>query len=123
MVGCRWLKSFFVRAASFTLYHVARLPVRDATNGFRLFSARLLDGVAIESTVGFCYSLELLVKCHRLRWRIAEVPARWYERGQGQSRFRVLRWLPHYLRWYGYGFSTTYFSGKPSSVKLQTDAY
>ncbi|HET8974079.1 MAG TPA: hypothetical protein VFN63_12425, partial [Pseudolabrys sp.] len=45
---------------------------------------------------------ELLVKCHRLRWRIGEVPARWFERAHGASRFQVVKWLPDYLRWYRY---------------------
>src|SRR5690606_20940468 len=43
MVGCPWLKALLVRAGNFTLYHVARLPVHDASNGFRLFSRRVLD--------------------------------------------------------------------------------
>ena len=43
MVGCRWLKAMLVRTAAFTLYYLARLPTRDATNGFRLFSRRVID--------------------------------------------------------------------------------
>ena len=67
MVGCPWLKAVLVRAANFTLYHLARLPTHDASNGFRLFSRRVIDEIEIESERGFCYSIELLVKCHRLR--------------------------------------------------------
>ena len=85
-----------------------RLPTRDASNGFRLFSRRVMDEIAIESDRGFCYSIELLVKCHRLGWRIGEVPAQWYERTHGTSRFQVIKWLPAYLRWYFYAFATTY---------------
>ena len=33
MVGCTWLKAVLVRDASFTLYHVARLPTHDASSG------------------------------------------------------------------------------------------
>ena len=53
MTGCPWLKAFLVRAANFTLYHFARLPTRDASNGFRLFSRRVVDDIAIESDDGF----------------------------------------------------------------------
>jgi len=119
MVGCPWLKAVLVRAASFTLYHVARLPSRDASNGLRLFSRRVVDRVRIESDRGFCYSIELLVKVHRLRWPISEVPAQWIERRQGQSRFRVLDWLPAYLRWYFYGFATTFLRRSPKSVAIK----
>jgi len=91
----------------FTLRHVARLPTTDASNGFRLFSRRAIERIAIESTEGFCYSIELLVKAHRLNWKIAEVPVTWIERQDGRTRFQVLRWLPAYLRWYFYAFATT----------------
>jgi dolichol-phosphate mannosyltransferase len=56
------------------------------------------------------------VKAHRLRWRIGEVPALWFERKHGTSRFRVLKWLPAYLRWYRYAFATTYLRRPPQSV-------
>ena len=120
MVGCRWLKAVLVRTAAFTLYHVARLPTRDATNGFRLFSRRVLDRIAIESDTGFCYSLEMLVKSHRLGWPVADVPAQWFERKQGGSRFQVLKWMPAYLRWYGYAFATTFLRLPANSVKQRS---
>ena len=118
MIGCPWLKATLVRAGSFTLYHLARLPTRDASNGFRLFSRRVLDQIAIESDRGFCYSIELLVKCHRLGWRVGEVPAQWFERAHGTSRFQVVKWLPAYLRWYVYAFATTYLRRKPGTVRM-----
>lgn len=108
MVGCPWLKATLVRAAAFTLYHFARLPTRDASNGFRLFSRRAIDEIHVESSEGFSYSIELLTKAHRLGWRIGDVPAKWIQRKHGTSRFRVLRWLPAYLRWYFYAFATTW---------------
>lgn len=117
MVGCPWLKAALVRAASFTLHHVARLPTHDASSGFRLFSRRVLDEIEIESERGFCYSIELLVKCHRIHWCIGEVPAQWLERTRGTSRFQVIKWLPDYLRWYVYAFATTYFRRPAESVR------
>jgi len=120
MVGCPWLKALLVRTANFTLYHVARLPTHDASNGFRLFSRRVIDEIVIESDRGFCYSIELLVKCHRLGWRIGEVPAQWFERRHGASRFQVISWLPAYLRWYLYAFATTYLRRPPRTVRLSS---
>lgn len=122
MVGCPWLKATLVRAANFTLYHLARLPTHDASNGFRLFSRRVIDEIAIESDRGFCYSIELLVKCHRLGWRIGEVPARWFERAHGTSRFQVIKWLPTYLRWYAYAFATTYLMRSPRTVRMNASS-
>jgi dolichol-phosphate mannosyltransferase len=86
MIGCPWLKAALARIGKFTLYHLAQLPTRDAGNGFRLFSR-------LESDRGFCYSIELLVKCRRLDWRIGEVPDQWSERAHSASRFQVVKWL------------------------------
>jgi len=119
MVGAPPLKAVLVRAANFTLHHLARLPTTDASNGFRMFSRRVIDCITVESDQGFCYSIELLVKAHRLGWPIAEVPVRWFERQHGQSRFRVLKWLPAYLRWYFYGFATTLLRRRPTSVTFK----
>ena len=100
----------------------ARVPTHDASNGFRMFSRRVVDEIAVESDSGFCYSIELLVKCHRLGWRIGEVPAQWFERKHGTSRFRVLNWLPAYLRWYRYAFATTYLARPPQTVAMKGPA-
>jgi hypothetical protein len=123
MVGCPWLKAALARAGNFTLRHLARLPTHDASNGFRLFSRRVIDTIAVESDQGFCYSIELLVKCHRLGWRIGEVPAQWHERAHGASRFRVLKWLPAYLRWYRYAFATTFLRRGPDTVRLKAQPF
>jgi len=116
MEGCPWLKATLVRTAAFTLHNFAALPTKDPTSGFRMFSRRVIEQIEIESNEGFCYSIELLVKAHRLGWRVGEVPARWFERKHGASRFRVLKWLPAYLRWYRYAFATTYLRRSPRTV-------
>ena len=117
MKGCPLIKSILVRLASSTLYILSSIPVRDASNGFRLFSRHLLNIVHIESNVGFAYSLELLSKCNRLKLNIKEIPAQWEERIVGSSRFKIIKWLPEYLRWYFYGLGTTWLRKKPEDVK------
>jgi len=116
MVGCPFLKAAIVRASAWTLFHLARLPTHGASNGFRLFSQRILRDVPIESTAGFTYSIELLVKCHRLGWPVGKVPVEWHERKTGQSRFKVLGWLPAYFGWFVYAFGTTYSRRGPGTV-------
>jgi hypothetical protein len=44
---------------------------------------------------------------------------RWFERRHGQSRFRVVKWLPGYLRWYAYAFATTWLRKRPASVAFK----
>jgi len=119
MIGCPIIKSILVRTASFSLYILSSIPVRDASNGFRLFSRRTLDTINIQSTHGFTYSLEILVKCNRLKWRIDEVPAQWLERKEGKSNFKVFFWLKMYLRWYFYGLGTTWLRKKITPTCLR----
>ena len=66
----------------------------------------MLNNVKLESKLGFAYSLELLVKCNRLKFKIVELPAQWEERSEGESRFKIFKWLREYLRWYFYGLKT-----------------
>lgn len=108
MEGCPPLKAFLVRGASLFMYYVAQVPARDATNGLRLFSRRLLSLTTIEASAGFAYSIELLVKAHRLGLPIVEIPFLWRERVAGRSRFKIVGWLPEYLRWVRYALATTY---------------
>ena len=120
MNGCPWVKAVLVRTAAFTLHYFARIPTHDPTNGFRMFSRRVLDQIEIESSRGFTYSLELLVKAHRMGWKIGEVPAVWNERTRGSSRFRVFRWAGAYLTWYFYAFRTTWLRQRPDTVPLRS---
>lgn len=122
MVGCPWFKAALVRTSAFLLYHAAHVPTHDASNGFRLFSRRVVDLVPIESDRGFTYSIELLVKCHRLGWTVVEVPASWTERKTGTSRFRTAKWLPAYVRWCLYAFATTFLFQGPRTVRLRGPA-
>ena len=91
---------------------MSSIPIKDASNGFRLFSRELLNEVNIESKDWIAYSLELLAKCNRLKYKISEIPAQWEERSEGSSRFKVFKWLPQYLKWYIYGLTTTWLGKK-----------
>ncbi|HUE86559.1 MAG TPA: glycosyltransferase [Vicinamibacterales bacterium] len=118
MVGCPVVKNVLVRSAAWLIRTAARVPTHDATNGFRLFSRRVVRRIPLESTRGFTYSIEYLVKCHRLGWPIAEVPVIWIERRHGRSRFQILHWIPDYVRWLVYAFATTYLRRGPGTVDL-----
>ena len=107
-VGGPPLKRTLSRLAGLSLHLLSGLPLHDPTNNFKLYSRRLLDRVSIESRAGFELALELTVKAYRLQLRVAEVPTTWRDRTAGQSRFRMWKWLPHYLRWYAYGLASRF---------------
>lgn len=99
------IKKLLSRVAGLSLYHLAGLPTRDPTNSFKAYKKAYLDRTTIESVAGFALGLELTVKAHFSGGRVAEVPASWYHRTEGESRFRLAKWLPQYLRWYFWAFS------------------
>jgi glycosyltransferase involved in cell wall biosynthesis len=94
------LKRTLSRLAGVSLHYLAGLPIRDATNNFRAYSRRVVEQIPIEGEASFALALELTLKAHWRGWRIAEVPTVWRDRTAGQSRFRTLAWMPHYLKWY-----------------------
>lgn len=102
-VGGPLVKRTLSRLAGLSLHWLGGLPVHDPTSNFKLYSRTLLDQVTIESEAGFELALELTVKAHLLGLPMAEVPTTWRDRTAGESRFRLMRWLPHYLRWYRRG--------------------
>jgi glycosyltransferase involved in cell wall biosynthesis len=119
MVGCPLVKAVLVRLTAWFMYHIVGVPTHDPTNGFRMFSRRVIDRIPIETAAGFAYSMELLVKAQRLGWRIEERPVQWFERKMGQSRFRVLKWAPSYLRWVWYALTTRFLGRGPETVVLR----
>ncbi|MBX7165448.1 MAG: glycosyltransferase [Pirellulales bacterium] len=101
-IGGPWLKRTLSRTAGVSLWYLAGLPTHDATNNFRLYDAALVNELGIESTGGFELALELTAKAFRRGERITEVPTTWRDRTAGESRFRLWKWLPKYLKWYWY---------------------
>jgi hypothetical protein len=99
-IGGPLVKGLLSRFAGISLHYIAGVPTRDPTNSFKAYKKAYLDRTPIESTAGFCLALELTVKAHFGGGRVAEVPAHWYDRTAGKSRFQLRQWLPHYLRWY-----------------------
>lgn len=99
-IGGPRLKALLSRLCGLSLYWLAGFPTRDPTNSFKAYRRDFLDRVRIESTAGFALALELTVKAHALGERVEELPATWRHRAAGTSRFRLVAWLPVYLRWY-----------------------
>jgi dolichol-phosphate mannosyltransferase len=100
-LGGSVFKGSLSRLAGVSLHALAGLPTHDATNTFRMYRSSLLREIPIESRGGFALSLELTVKAFLRGYRVTEVPSVWRERTAGESRFKLLQWLPSYLHWYG----------------------
>jgi len=104
-IGGPRLKGALSRAGGLSLYWLARLGTRDATNSYKAYSVRFVRAAGIESSRGFEVGLELTAKARRRRLPVAEVPTTWRDRTAGVSKFRLGPWLPAYLRWYCYALA------------------
>ncbi len=104
LIGGPFLKQLMSRVSGLTLHYFRGVPTHDATNSFKLYDAAMVHDVKVESVAGFELGLELTVKAFLSGYRIAEIPSSWRDRTAGSSRFRILHWLPHYLKWYFYAF-------------------
>lgn len=103
-VGASFLKSLLSRIAGVSLFYLRRVGTRDATNSFKAYNKNFIQKVQIESIDGFELGLELVAKAKRLKLPVAEIPTIWIEREKGVSNFKIVKWLPRYLKWYLFAF-------------------
>ena len=104
-VGGPFLKGLLSRMAGLSLWALARVGTRDATNSFKAYDVGLRP-IRSGSTpsAGFEIGIELVAKARRARLPVAELPTIWLERHQGMSNFKLVGWMPHYLRWWRFAF-------------------
>jgi dolichol-phosphate mannosyltransferase len=103
-VGGPGLKRLLSRTAGLSLYWLARIGLKDATNSFKAYSTDFVREVGIDSDAGFEIGLELAAKARRLRRPVAEIPTIWLDRQLGSSNFQLAGWIPDYLRWWRFAF-------------------
>lgn len=103
-VGGPVLKGLLSRLAGRSLRLLAHTGTRDATNSFKAYSTEFVRTVGIDSRDGFEIGIELTAKAKRLRMPVAEIPTIWLDRQAGMSNFKILSWIPGYLRWYRFAF-------------------
>lgn len=100
-IGGPYFKGLFSRLAGTSLFYLG-LPTHDPTNAFKMYRKSIFNTIKIESDGGFEYNLEVVVKAFKKGYKITEVPATWRDRTEGKSKFKLLNWIPKYLRWYWY---------------------
>ncbi len=106
LVGGPWFKQSLSRLAGLSLHLLFKLPTHDPTNAFKMFRRSIFKKIKIESSHGFEYNLEIVAKAYRLGYKITEIPTVWRDRAKGKSKFKLLAWLPRYLKWYFYVFKS-----------------
>ena len=98
-IGSRWvgqggtrnwslLRTLISRGGSLYAKTILGVPVSDLTSGFKCFSTRVLrelDLASIHSN-GYAFQVEVNYRCHRLGFKIAEVPIVFVDRRVGKSK-------------------------------------
>jgi glycosyltransferase involved in cell wall biosynthesis len=117
-VGGPLFKRILSSGAGRSLYLLARIGTRDATNSFKAYDRAFVELAGIDSRHGFEIGLELTAKARRRRLPVAEIPTIWLDRPAGDSNFKILKWLPKYLHWYKFAFGPRLDStvGHPTAI-------
>ncbi len=108
MIGAVKIKEIVTRIGSNLIYYLARVPFKDCTNAFKMFSANLKDKIKFESKMGFTFALELVSKSYFLKLKIVEIPSTWIEIKNRKSNFKILKWIPYYIYWLLYSMTKSY---------------
>ena len=112
MIGAKKMKKTITVIGSYLIYYFARIPFKDCTNAFKMFSSNLKNKINLESKIGFTFALELVIKSYLLNLKIIEIPSIWIELKNRKSNFKVLKWLPHYAYWLLFGIKKNVFKIK-----------
>ena len=62
---------------SFLISNFALIPIKDATNCFKMFKKSMIDQISISSKIGFLYAFEITVKAYLNDNKIVEIPYTW----------------------------------------------
>lgn len=102
-VGGPRLKGLLSKIAGKSFRFLTGVGTSDATNSFKAYNTEFVRKVGIESRSGFEVGIELVAKAKREGVPIAEIPTIWIDKSSRASNFRVLKWIPQYLKWYLFG--------------------
>ena len=109
MLGAKKIKKMITVVGSYLICYLARIPFRDCTNAFKMFSTDVKNKIKLESTTGFTYALELTTKSYLLKLKIIEIPSVWIEVKNRKSNFKIYKWLPYYIYWLIYSMLRNLF--------------
>lgn len=98
--GGPFIKQLISRIAGVSMHYISGIPTHDITNSYKLYKTSVLKNIELESKGGFEIGMEIAAKIFLNSGSIAEIPTEWRDRTKGKSRFKLLKWMPRYLKWY-----------------------
>lgn len=87
-IGWSRLRRFVSRGGSLYTRLILKLPIKDCTSGFKVFSRSALGHLDLEHLLsnGYAFQVEVSHACHRAGLTFAEVPITFPERVAGRSK-------------------------------------
>lgn len=113
-IGGGRIKKLLSWLAGATLYYLVGIPTHDITNNFKMYKKSVIDNIFIESNGGFEVAMEIVIKAYFMGCKITEIPTTWRDRTGGKSRFKLIHWLPKYIRWYLFAIRNKWFNPRIS---------
>jgi len=102
-IGQLSFKSFLSYIAGLGTPILLGIPLTDLTNGFKMYRKRVVMSIKLQSTGGWEFTMELIIKARERNFLMTEVPTVSQKRKYGHSKFKLSQWLPKYIFWYVYG--------------------
>lgn len=104
-----WPMSRLILSYSANIYArtITRLPIFDATAGFKCFRRKVLESIDLDDvrSNGYAFQIEMHYRAWRKGFRIIEIPIVFVDRAQGASKMskKIVRegvWMCWRLRWW-----------------------
>lgn len=93
------LQGLFSRFVGITLRFLIKVPTYDISNAFKMYRRKLIDKLEIKPE-GVEFSMDITLQLYSLGAKITEVPTFWTGRTIGQSKFKLFKRAPKYIRLY-----------------------
>lgn len=89
--GWPWSREFISRSVNFLVRCLLRMPVRDASGGYRCYRVSALQAANLEAvrSRGYSFQQEVLFRCHQAGVRIGEFPIVFENRKAGTSKVNL----------------------------------
>lgn len=108
----RWVLS---RGANAYTRLALRIPVRDATAGYRAYRAGVLEKIRVDEVAsqGYCFQIDLVLRALRAGFRVVEVPIEFIERTEGTSKMSTQIMAEAFVRVAWWGLRHPFGGGRP----------
>jgi dolichol-phosphate mannosyltransferase len=110
-----WSREMMSRGGNAYTRFMLRLPVHDASGGFRAYNRRIFDEVSLAEIAsrGYCFQIDLVIRVLQAGFNVVEFPIEFVDRVRGQSKMNTAIAVESLLRITEWGFTRRKrYSGK-----------